>query len=126
MGLRRFVDESEAGVETPIIDNGWRLSEGIRRRIALARALITDGKLVVFDEPTESFDTAGVKVVHNILGALAKSGSTVIIMSHDRNIVQGKHMVIDLDEKPVPKVYIVDPKSAAKKRKNDISGEASV
>ena len=126
MGLRRFVDESEAGVETPIIDNGWRLSEGIRRRIALARALITDGKLVVFDEPTESFDTAGVKVVHNILGALAKAGSTVIIMSHDRNIVQGKHMVIDLDEKPVPKVYIVDPKSAAKKRKNDISGEASV
>jgi len=104
VGLRRFVDESEAGIETPILDNGWRLSEGIRRRIALARALVTDGKLVVFDEPTESFDTAGVKVVHTVLSTLAKAGNTVIIMSHDKNIVQGKHIILDLDQKPVPEV----------------------
>ena len=113
VGLRRFVDESEAGIETPILDNGWRLSEGIRRRIALARALITDGKLVVFDEPTESFDTAGVKVVHTVLSTLAKAGNTVIIMSHDRNIVQGKHIILDLDQKPVPEVSEVKARAPA-------------
>jgi len=113
VGLRRFVDESEAGIETPILDNGWRLSEGIRRRIALARALITDGKLVVFDEPTESFDTAGVKVVHTVLSTLAKAGNTVIIMSHDKNIVQGKHIILDLDQKPVPEVSEVKARAPA-------------
>ena len=114
VGLRRFVDESESGVETPILDNGWRLSEGIRRRIALARALITNGKLVVFDEPTESFDTAGVKVVHNILSTLAKAGSTIIIMSHDPKIVQGKHYILDLDIKPVPDLKHLDSKVPSK------------
>jgi len=120
VGLRRFVDESEAGIETPILDNGWRLSEGIRRRIALARALITDGKLVVFDEPTESFDTAGVKVVHTVLSALAKAGSTVIIMSHDRNIVQGRHIILDLDEKPIPNVSVVKSKKPSKTKAQEI------
>ena len=117
VGLRRFVDESESGIETPILDNGWRLSEGIRRRIALARALITNGKLVVFDEPTESFDTAGVKVVHTVLSTLAKAGCTIIVMSHDPKIVQGKHIVLDLDNKPVPSVSIVQAK---KPKKNDV------
>jgi len=117
VGLRRFVDESESGIETPILDNGWRLSEGIRRRIALARALITNGKLVVFDEPTESFDTAGVKVVHTVLSTLAKAGCTIIVMSHDPKIVQGKHIVLDLDNKPVPSVLVVQAK---KPKKNDV------
>jgi ATP-binding cassette subfamily C protein LapB len=116
VGLRRFVDESEAGVETPILDNGWRLSEGIRRRIALARALITNGKLVVFDEPTESFDTAGVAVVHNILGTLANAGCTIIIMSHNPNIVKGKHLVLDLDIKPVPSVTSMQAAGTLKKK----------
>ena len=123
VGLRRFVDESESGVETPILDNGWRLSEGIRRRIALARALITNGKLVVFDEPTESFDAAGVKVVHNILGTLAKAGSTIIIMSHDPKIVQGKHVILDLDNKPVPTVTSVQSKKPIKNIGNDASSQ---
>ncbi len=107
VGLRRFVDESEAGVETPIIDNGWRLSEGMRRRMALARALMTDGKLVVFDEPTESFDAAGVQVVHTVLSTLAKEGRTIVVMSHDPKIVMGRHIVLDLDSKPVPKISAV-------------------
>ena len=114
VGLRRFVDESEAGVESPIQDNGWRLSEGIRRRIALARALITNGKLVVFDEPTESFDAAGVKVVHNVLSTLAKAGSTIVVMSHDPKIVQGKHTILDLDNKPIPSVTYVEAKKPTK------------
>ena len=121
VGLRRFVDESESGVETPILDNGWRLSEGIRRRIALARALITNGKLVVFDEPTESFDAAGVKVVHNVLSSLAKAGSTIIIMSHDPKIVQGDHIVLDLDNKPIPKISTVQAKPPVRDKGNKIA-----
>ena len=104
VGLRRFVDESQNGIEMQILDNGWRLSEGIRRRIALARGLLTDGRLVLFDEPTESFDAEGIATVHNILGKLARDGRTIIVISHDARIVKGRHIVLDLNSKPVPTV----------------------
>jgi ATP-binding cassette, subfamily C, bacterial LapB len=104
-GLRRFLDESTEGYDTPVVENGWRLSEGIRRRVALARGLTTQGMLVVIDEPTESLDAEGAKAVHQILGALAKAGRTIIIMSHDTNIVKGQHGVLDLNEKPTPTLH---------------------
>ncbi len=106
-GLRKFVDESQAGLDMPITENGWRLSEGIRRRIALARALMTDGKLVLFDEPIESFDAEGIATVHGILSRFAKEGRTLIVMSHDPKMVRGRHTVIDLGQKPVPSVTTV-------------------
>lgn len=108
-GLRRFLDESPNGFETPIVDNGWRLSEGIRRRIALARALATGGRLAIIDEPTESLDAEGCAAIHAVLGQLVQRGCSVIIMSHDKSIVKGRHMVLDLDEKPVPTVKQVTP-----------------
>jgi ATP-binding cassette subfamily C protein LapB len=101
-GLRRFLDESAEGYDTQVVENGWRLSEGIRRRIALARALTTKGMLVLIDEPTESLDAEGARAVHQILSSLAKAGRTIIIMSHDPNIVKGRHGVLDLNEKPTP------------------------
>ena len=103
-GLRKFVDESQNGLEMQIVDNGWRLSEGTRRRIALARALLSDGKLVLFDEPTESFDAEGIAMVHATLGRLARDGRTIIVISHDPKIVRGRHIVLDLNQKPIPLV----------------------
>ena len=103
-GLRRFLDESPQGFETQISDNGWRLSEGTRRRMALARALTTDGILAIIDEPTESLDAEGCAAIHAILGKLVEGGRTVIVMSHHRDIVKGQHLVLDLNSKPTPEI----------------------
>ena len=111
-GLRKFLDESQEGFDTPIIDNGWRLSEGIRRRISLARALTTNGQLAVIDEPTESLDADGCAAVHEILGTLVKQNKTIILMSHDGKLVKGPHTVLDLNEKPVPTINKVNVGSA--------------
>ena len=116
VGLRRFLDESPQSFETPVVDNGWRLSEGTRRRLGLARALATNGALAVIDEPTESLDADGCAAVHKIMGSLVKQGRTIIIMSHDKNIVRGAHYLLDLNQKPVPVVRHVpgvqDPQAA--------------
>lgn len=101
-GLRRFLDESQNGLETEITDNGWHLSEGIRRRVALARAVMARGAVTVIDEPTESLDRDGCIAVHNVLGEMAKNGGTIFVMSHDADIVKGPHTHIDLNAKPVP------------------------
>jgi ATP-binding cassette subfamily C protein LapB len=107
VGLRTFLDESSNGFDTPVVDNGRRLSVGIRRRLAFARALTTNGKLIIADEPTEGLDTDGCQAVYRLFNELSKAGRTIIAISHDQNIMKAAHTVIDLNFKPTPKVTII-------------------
>ncbi len=112
-GLRNFLDEAPQGFDTPIVDNGRRLAVGIRRRLALARALTTRGRLIVLDEPTESLDAAGCQVVSSILSDLHRAGHTIIAFSHDPNFIKDAAIVIDLNVKPVPDVRVQTQGQAA-------------
>ena len=101
-GLKTFVDQSSDGLDTPIIGGGKNLSLGIRRRIALARALASGGKVMIVDEPTEGLDTEGCQSVLNAINTMAKRGCTVLIFTHDPNLIQNVPHYVDLNAKPVP------------------------
>ena len=101
-GLRPFVSQNLEGFDAMVANNGDNLSLGIRRRLALARALATDGPLAVFDEPTEGLDTEGCAHIYATMNQLAGRGRTIIAFSHDANIVKGTHRVLDLNAKPTP------------------------
>ncbi len=101
-GLRSFVDQSSDGVETQIIGGGKNLSLGIRRRIALARALATDGKVMVIDEPTEGLDADGAQAVLTAINDATQRGCTVLVFTHDPQIIQAAPHYVDLNVKPVP------------------------
>jgi len=105
--LRSFLDTSAKGMETPVIDGGRSLPLGIRKRMALARALVRQSRLAVFDEPTEGLDSSGSEAVVNAMNELINNGVTIVVVSKDPNIMKGFTAVIDLDSKPVPKVGIV-------------------
>jgi putative ABC transport system ATP-binding protein len=61
-----------------------QLSGGQEQRAAIARALVTDPKLVVADEPTGNLDSQSAQDVLNILQMLSKQiGKTVIMVTHD-------------------------------------------
>jgi len=109
--LRKFLDETLNGFETQIMDNGRKLAVGIRRRLALARALASGGKLVVLDEPTEGMDKQGSTVVSQVLTSLHNQGHTVIVTSHDPNVINKANIFIDLDSKPVPTIRTQEKKS---------------
>ena len=51
--LDEFVNQSPEGIKMPIYNRGIDLPFGIRKRIALARALVVDGQVVILDEPTD-------------------------------------------------------------------------
>ena len=104
--LRQFLDEAPNGFDTPITDNGRKLAVGIRRRLALARALTTNGKLLVFDEPTEGMDKKGSAAVSTILSSLHSQGYTIIITSHDTDVIKQANIFIDLTSKPVPEIRV--------------------
>ncbi len=101
-GLRSFIDQSTDGLETPIIGGGKNLSLGIRRRIALARALATEGKVLIIDEPTEGLDSEGAMAVQNTMQSMVQRGCTVLVFSHDPQIIKTTPHYVDLNSKPVP------------------------
>ncbi len=101
-GLKAFIDQSAEGLGTPVVNNGANLSLGIRRRLALARALATDGRLMVVDEPTEGLDTEGAQAVVAAMNDFVKRGHTVLAFSHDPQILEAAPHYVDLNAKPVP------------------------
>ncbi|MCK5348942.1 MAG: ATP-binding cassette domain-containing protein, partial [Desulfobacula sp.] len=61
-----------------------QLSGGMRKRVALARAVVTDPKIVLFDEPTTGLDPVRKKNVHSMIKEYQeKFGFTAVIVSHD-------------------------------------------
>jgi len=96
--LLSLVDENPEGLDQKIKNNGRRLSLGVRRRLALARALCHGGVVAILDEPTEGMDPKGASTVYNLMNELAKKKCTMVVFSHDKNIVRGAHHFLDLGE----------------------------
>ena len=63
------------------------LSGGEQRRVALARALVNDPKIVIADEPTNNSDMVTAVEMMDLLVEINKLGKTVIVITHDLNIV---------------------------------------
>jgi len=126
VGLGRFIDESPDGLDMPIQNSGQNFALGIRRRLAMARALAVNGKLAVFDEPTEGLDTEGKKAIYAVMKRLAEEGRTLILFSHDPVLLKGARLVLDMNMKPEPKFTgIADTQlSELKKSKDAISTPA--
>ncbi|MEC9364267.1 MAG: ABC transporter ATP-binding protein [Pseudomonadota bacterium] len=73
-----------------------QLSGGQQQRIAIARALVTDPRLVLADEPTGNLDSATSIEVMRLLQALGRSGITVVLVTHEPDIAEYAARVITM------------------------------
>ena len=64
------------------------LSGGERQRVAVARALANDPEVIIADEPTGNLDTQTGKMVMSLFENIQKEGKTVIIVTHDLDLVR--------------------------------------
>jgi ATP-binding cassette, subfamily B, bacterial len=88
-----FITALPQGLDTTIGDEGVQLSGGQRQRIALARALLRDPPVYIFDEATSMYDLEGeAAFVESCIGALA--GRTVIIVTHRPASLALAHRII--------------------------------
>ncbi|WP_020585858.1 ABC transporter ATP-binding protein [Desulfobacter curvatus] len=84
--IRQRVKEKMVALEISSHENKYpaQLSGGIRKRVALARALITEPVAVLFDEPTSGLDPVRRNSVHSMISTYQKEfGFTAVIVSHD-------------------------------------------
>ena len=58
------------------------------------------------EEPTDALDMDGVKKLYKILNDLRDLNKTIIIASHDQNILKSAGIIIDLSVKPIPRIGI--------------------
>jgi general L-amino acid transport system ATP-binding protein len=66
-----------------------QLSGGKQQRVAIARAFSMEPKIMLFDEPTSAFDPEMIKEVLDVMVGLAKSGMTMLVVSHEMGFARG-------------------------------------
>jgi ATP-binding cassette subfamily C exporter for protease/lipase len=93
-GIHEMILRLPKGYETEVGPQGTRISGGQRQRIALARALFGDPSLIVFDEPNSGLDGDGQIQLFNILQRLKEQGRTVVLVSHQMNLLRNADRVL--------------------------------
>jgi len=76
-----------------------QLSGGQQQRVAIARALAMQPKIMLFDEPTSALDPEMIKEVLDVMVDLAKSGMTILAVTHEMGFARGvSNRMIFMDE----------------------------
>jgi ATP-binding cassette subfamily B protein len=81
------------GYETVLAERGQTLSAGERQRIAIARVLLADPRVLVLDEPTSALDEANERAIAETLIRAAK-GRTVILITHRASLARIAHQTV--------------------------------
>lgn len=96
--LSDWAEALPQGLMTPLGEGGQSLSQGQRKRLGLARALVQDRPLILLDEPTAALDERTAATIREVLLALKESGRhTLFVISHDERLQTAADTVLDLD-----------------------------
>ncbi len=94
--LHDFVSKLSNGLDTIVGKNGTKLSGGQKQRLSIARVLLDNPKVIIFDESTSSLDN---QTENRLLEALSlyTQDKTIITIAHRKNSIEKADRIIDLD-----------------------------
>ena len=81
----------QLGMEDKVNATPLKLSGGEQQRVALARALVNDPKILIADEPTGNLDDENKEQILAIFNEANIRGTTVLVASHDRRVIENSH-----------------------------------
>jgi ATP-binding cassette, subfamily B, bacterial HlyB/CyaB len=96
-GAHDFILQLPEGYDTVIGERGGKLSGGQRARIAIARALVTNPRLLLLDEATAALDYESERVIHDNMSRITE-GRTVLIVAHRLSTLRMADRIMVLDK----------------------------
>ncbi len=95
-GAHEFVSALPKGYDTVLEENASNLSGGQKQRLAIARALLTDPRILILDEATSALDPESEQIVQENLASIARD-RTVLIISHRLSMVRRASRILVID-----------------------------
>jgi subfamily B ATP-binding cassette protein MsbA len=92
-----FVQRLPKGYDTVIGERGIMLSGGERQRLSIARAILRDPRILVFDEATSSLDTHSEQLIQEAIERLMR-GRTAFVVAHRLSTIQRADIILVLEE----------------------------
>ena len=96
-GADEFISQLTEGYDTMVGERGSSLSGGQRQRIAIARALITNPRILIMDEATSALDYESESIIMKNMRQITK-GRTTFIIAHRLSTVRNCNVIVVLDK----------------------------
>lgn len=96
-GAHEFISELTEGYDTLVSEQNGSLSGGQRQRIAIARALFTNPRVLIFDEATSALDYESEAIIQRNMAHICQN-RTVLIIAHRLSAVRHTHRIVVMDK----------------------------
>jgi ATP-binding cassette subfamily B protein len=136
--IHDFVESLPKGYDTPVGERGLKLSGGEKQRVAIARTLLKNPRILIFDEATSALDSRSERAIQHELDQIARERTTliiahrlstvvharqIIVMDHGRIVERGTYDELIRANGPFAQMWALQQRDAA--RKDDAAGDAA-
>lgn len=95
--LTKFIASLPDGVETKVGERGLKLSGGEKQRVAIARTILKDPAILVFDEATSSLDSQSEQAILTAINEVAKNRTSLVIAHRLSTIIDSDNIIVMSD-----------------------------